>query len=199
MRTPPSSVSSTSLGPSSPRCVCVLLCASGLLRTPALALLPVRALLDCCARALLKYFAVCAPQHVAHPLTRPLFPRRPSARTPCGQVIAAICVLVWVVNLPHFKDPLHGEKPARWIVRACVLVRVLTPAANPPPPLPHPPPPRRLVPGRPLTGLHPLLTLQPLLPTPHPTQAAGSRARCTTSRLRWRWLWPPFPRASPRW
>jgi hypothetical protein len=27
---------------------------------------------------------------------------------PC-QVIAVICVLVWVVNLPHFKDPIHGS------------------------------------------------------------------------------------------
>jgi Ca2+ transporting ATPase len=24
--------------------------------------------------------------------------------------IAAVCVLVWVVNLPHFADPLHGER-----------------------------------------------------------------------------------------
>ena len=27
---------------------------------------------------------------------------------PC-QVIAIICVLVWVVNLPHFRDPIHGS------------------------------------------------------------------------------------------
>ena len=29
-------------------------------------------------------------------------------RLPC-QVIAVICVLVWVVNLPHFRDPIHGS------------------------------------------------------------------------------------------
>ncbi|EFN50582.1 hypothetical protein CHLNCDRAFT_135455 [Chlorella variabilis] len=26
-----------------------------------------------------------------------------------SKVIAVICVLVWVVNLPHFKDPIHGS------------------------------------------------------------------------------------------
>ncbi|PSC71819.1 calcium-transporting ATPase endoplasmic reticulum-type [Micractinium conductrix] len=26
-----------------------------------------------------------------------------------SKVIAAICVLVWVVNLPHFRDPIHGS------------------------------------------------------------------------------------------
>jgi magnesium-transporting ATPase (P-type) len=25
------------------------------------------------------------------------------------QVIAVICILVWVVNLPHFRDPIHGS------------------------------------------------------------------------------------------
>lgn len=28
---------------------------------------------------------------------------------PPRQVIAVICVLVWVVNLPHFRDPIHGS------------------------------------------------------------------------------------------
>ncbi len=25
-----------------------------------------------------------------------------------SKVIAVICVLVWVINIPHFNDPLHG-------------------------------------------------------------------------------------------
>lgn len=25
-----------------------------------------------------------------------------------SKVIAVICVLVWVINIPHFGDPLHG-------------------------------------------------------------------------------------------
>lgn len=29
--------------------------------------------------------------------------------SPAPQVIAVICVLVWVVNLPHFRDPIHGS------------------------------------------------------------------------------------------
>ena len=32
-----------------------------------------------------------------------------TACLPACQVIAVICVLVWVVNLPHFKDPIHGS------------------------------------------------------------------------------------------
>lgn len=31
-----------------------------------------------------------------------------------SKVIAVICVLVWVINIPHFNDPLHGG----W-VRGC--------------------------------------------------------------------------------
>jgi hypothetical protein len=48
----------------------------------------------------------CSP--AARPL--PVPPRLPPCvhRTAC-QVIAVICVLVWVVNLPHFKDPIHGS------------------------------------------------------------------------------------------
>lgn len=43
------------------------------------------------------------PPPLAMPLTRAPFPAGPV------QVIAVICVLVWVVNLPHFKDPIHGS------------------------------------------------------------------------------------------
>lgn len=25
-----------------------------------------------------------------------------------SKVIAVICILVWVINIPHFNDPLHG-------------------------------------------------------------------------------------------
>lgn len=31
-----------------------------------------------------------------------------SCKSTCFQVIAGICVLVWVVNIGHFQDPSHG-------------------------------------------------------------------------------------------
>ena len=35
-----------------------------------------------------------------------------------SKVIAVICVLVWVINIPHFNDPLHGG----WFkASACVV------------------------------------------------------------------------------
>ena len=31
------------------------------------------------------------------------------AKYPSVQVIAVICVLVWVINIPRFADPVHGN------------------------------------------------------------------------------------------
>lgn len=36
------------------------------------------------------------------------------------QVIAVICVLVWVVNLPHFADPIHGS----WVAGALYYFKI---------------------------------------------------------------------------
>ena len=45
-----------------------------------------------------------------HPPPPPRSPLHTYASVPAWrQVIAVICVLVWVVNLPHFKDPIHGS------------------------------------------------------------------------------------------
>ncbi|KAK2077416.1 hypothetical protein QBZ16_004261 [Prototheca wickerhamii] len=37
-----------------------------------------------------------------------------------SKVIAVICVLVWVVNLPHFKDPVHGS----WLAGALYYFKI---------------------------------------------------------------------------
>lgn len=37
-----------------------------------------------------------------------------------AQVIAVVCVLVWVVNLPHFADPIHGS----WVAGALYYFKI---------------------------------------------------------------------------
>ena len=44
-----------------------------------------------------------------------------------GQVIAGICLAVWLINIPRFNDPLHGGwvctlAPAAWLppFRTCM-------------------------------------------------------------------------------
>ena len=51
--------------------------------------------------------------HVLHTRTSPVAVWMswliPLAKVGAGQVIAVICALVWIINIPHFNDPAYGS------------------------------------------------------------------------------------------
>jgi hypothetical protein len=44
-----------------------------------------------------------------------------------GQVIAGICLAVWLINIPRFNDPLHGGWVRGWPAAKAPSVRLCAP------------------------------------------------------------------------